>query len=195
MEWQIKVCNLWVKSEGLCAAKSWWKSCNPLYHTNCKAWRRLCYGVGGFHQLQNWGFVPGEEQIKSDRLSQHTAASHNPIWNAGCVSRVCTHKIMTQSIPVNTARGTLKAKSNSMSFNWCIGRHNQRTCIPLNRCEMNLTDKSELKQPTSATRLWQLLQESWAKLSSVNQSSVKRMLRICEAVIAAKGGHFDELKV
>ena len=35
--------------------------------------------------------------------------------------------IMTQSIIINSARGTLKVKSNSMSFNWCLGRRNQRT--------------------------------------------------------------------
>ena len=35
-----------------------------------------------------------------------------------------------------------------------------------------------------------------AELSSVYlQSLVERMPRICEAVIAAKGGHFDESKV
>ena len=26
--------------------KSRWKSCNPLYHTNRKAWRKLCYSEG-----------------------------------------------------------------------------------------------------------------------------------------------------
>ncbi len=59
-----------------------------------------------------------------------------------------------------------------------------------------LDRKVRAKQPTSAAHLWQLLQESWAELSSVYlQSLVERMLRICEAVIAAKGGHFDESKV
>ena len=41
-----------------------------------------------------------------------------------------------------------------------------------------------------------LLQESLAEQSSVYlQSLLERMPRICEAVIAAKGVHFDELKV
>ena len=56
--------------------------------------------------------------------------------------------------------------------------------------------KVKAKQPTSATHLWQLLQESWAELSSVCiQSLMERMQRICEAVIAAKWGYFDETKV
>ena len=29
--------------------------------------------------------------IESDRLSQHTAASHNPIRKVVCGSRICTH--------------------------------------------------------------------------------------------------------
>ena len=48
-------------------------------------------GGGGFCQLQSWGFVPGEGQIESDQLSQHTAALHNPIWNLVCGSKICTH--------------------------------------------------------------------------------------------------------
>ena len=60
------------------------KSWNPVHHTNRKALRRLCYSVEGFCQLQSRGFSPGKEQIESNRLSQHTAASCNPIWNAAC---------------------------------------------------------------------------------------------------------------
>ena len=41
----------------LSVAKSWWKSCNSLYHTNCKASRKLCYGMGGGLQLVGQGFV------------------------------------------------------------------------------------------------------------------------------------------
>ena len=55
--------------------------------------------------------------------------------------------IMTQSIQVNSPRGLLKAKRNSPSFNWCLGRGNQQTKILLNWCGMNLTKKSELNQP------------------------------------------------
>ena len=43
-------------------------------------------------QLQSRVFAAGEEQIESDRLSQHTAASRDPIWNATAFeSRICTH--------------------------------------------------------------------------------------------------------
>ena len=56
-----------------------------------------------------------------------------------------------------------------------------------------LDRKFQDKQPTSAAHLWQQLYESWAELSSVYfQSFGERMLRTSEAVIAAKGGHFDE---
>ena len=49
------------------------------------------------------------------------------------------------------------------------------------------------KQPTSAAHLWQLLQESWAELFSVNSSLWWKECR--ESVIADKGDHFDESKV
>ena len=50
-----------------------------------------CYEGGGLFQLKRWGFAPGEGQTKSDKLSRYTAASHNPIWNVACGSRICTH--------------------------------------------------------------------------------------------------------
>ena len=56
--------------------------------------------------------------------------------------------------------------------------------------------KVAVKQATSAAHLWQLMQENWVEQFSVYlQSFVERMPRIYEAVIAAKGGHFDESKV
>ena len=42
-------------------------------------------------KLQSWIFAPGERQIESNQLSQHTAASHDPIWNMACGSRICLH--------------------------------------------------------------------------------------------------------
>ena len=32
-----------------------------------------------------------EGQMEPDRLLQHTATSHDPIWNAACGSRISTH--------------------------------------------------------------------------------------------------------
>ena len=56
--------------------------------------------------------------------------------------------------------------------------------------------KVRAKQRTSVAHLWQLLQESWVELSSIYcQSLVERTLRICEAVIATIGSHFNESKV
>ena len=53
-------------------------------------------------------------------------------------------KIITQSIQVNSARGILKAKRNSTSFNWC---------------GMNLTKKLELNNP----QVWLTSGNSWRK--------------------------------
>ena len=36
-------------------------------------------------------FTSDEEQIELDRPSQHTAASHDPIRNVVCESRICIH--------------------------------------------------------------------------------------------------------
>ena len=56
--------------------------------------------------------------------------------------------------------------------------------------------KVRAKQRISEAHLWQLLQENWTELSSVYlQFLVVRIQRIWEAVIAAKGGHFDASKV
>uniref|UniRef100_A0A672IYI2 Transposase Tc1-like domain-containing protein n=1 Tax=Salarias fasciatus TaxID=181472 RepID=A0A672IYI2_SALFA len=52
------------------------------------------------------------------------------------------------------------------------------------------------KQPTSATHLWELLQQTWEELSEDSLISVvERMPRVCSAVISAKGGYFDESTV
>ena len=55
--------------------------------------------------------------------------------------------------------------------------------------------KVRAKKATSVVQLWHLLQESCEELSSVYfHSLVKRMPRICEAMMEAKWGHFDESK-
>ena len=59
-----------------------------------------------------------------------------------------------------------------------------------------LDRKVKAKQPTSATHLWELLQQSWEELSEEYLISiVERMPRVCSAVISAKGGYFDESKI
>ena len=71
--------------------------------------------------------------------------------------------------------------------------------VDLNFIELvwdELDQKVKAKQPRSMVHHWELLQESWEELSYLNlQSLVERMPRICEAVIVAKGGHFDDSKV
>ena len=58
-----------------------------------------------------------------------------------------------------------------------------------------LDQKVKARQPINAVYFWQLLQESWAELSSVySQSLFERMSRICESMIAAIRGPLDEWK-
>ena len=56
--------------------------------------------------------------------------------------------------------------------------------------------KVKAKQSTTVAHLEQLLQESRAEQSSIYiQSLLERMPTICETVIAAKEGRFDEWKI
>ena len=59
-----------------------------------------------------------------------------------------------------------------------------------------LDRRVKAKQPTSATHLWELLQQWWEELSEQYLISiVQRMPRVCSAVISVKGGYFDESKI
>ena len=61
----------------VCAAKTWQKSWNPLYHTKHKAWKRLCYGVGAFANY----IVKDLHQLKG-KLNQscyHSIRQHHAI--------------------------------------------------------------------------------------------------------------------
>ena len=56
-----------------------------------------------------------------------------------------------------------------------------------------LDRRVKAKQPTSATHLWEFLQQCWEELSEQYLISiVERMPRVCPAVISTKGGYFDE---
>ena len=59
-----------------------------------------------------------------------------------------------------------------------------------------LDRRVKAKQPTSATHLWELLQQSWEELSEEYLIFiVERTPRMCSAVRSAKGAYFDESKV
>ena len=59
-----------------------------------------------------------------------------------------------------------------------------------------LDRRGKAKQPTSATHLWQLLQQCWEELSEQYLISIaERMPRVSSAVVCAKGGYFDESKL
>ena len=92
------------------------------------------------------GFAPGEGQIESvweafanykvgdllevkHKLNQtgYCRITRSYLEHGLWVKDLYSCKIKTQSLLVNSARSTLKRKRNSMSFNWCLGRHNQQT--------------------------------------------------------------------
>ena len=67
-----------------------------------------------------------------------------------------------------------------------------QTYIPLTWSGMNLTNKSQLNN----LQVWLTSGNSCRKArQNYLQSLMERMQKICEAVIAAKGGDFDESKV
>ena len=104
-----------------------------------------------------------------------------------------SYKIMTQSILVTSDRGTFKAKRKARpSTNVLAGTsswlESYWTGVGW------IWPKVQDQPPKSASRFWQLLQESWGKVFSVNfRYFVKRMPKIW-AVIAAKREHCDESK-
>jgi transposase len=52
------------------------------------------------------------------------------------------------------------------------------------------------KSPTSKSHLWQILQQSWSEINNVTlEKLVKRMPRLCKAVIKNNGGHIDEANI
>ena len=59
-----------------------------------------------------------------------------------------------------------------------------------------LDKRVKAKLPTSALHLWELLQKSWEDMSGdFLLKLVNQMPRVCEAVIKAKGGYFEESKI
>ena len=103
---------------GLCAAKSQWKNCNPLYHTNwesCGIFLPMVKSGICTRWWANW--------IRPAIIAYYSITwSHleGGLW----VKNLYSCKITTQSMLINSTRGTLKVMSNSKSFNWCLGRCN-----------------------------------------------------------------------
>ena len=69
----------------------------------------------------------------------------------------------------------------------------------LNPIEMDwgeLDRRVKAKGPTSAKHLWELLQDYWKTISGdYLLKLIKRMPRVCKAVIRAKGGYFEETRI
>ena len=59
-----------------------------------------------------------------------------------------------------------------------------------------LDRKVRNKQPTNAVNLYEMLTEAWDEISSdYLMKLIARMPRVCNAVIKAKGGYFEESKI
>ena len=152
---------------------------------------RLSYG---FCKLQSWGFVPGEEQIKLDRLSLHTAASCDPIW---LVSREFV--LMQDNDPKHTSKFCQRCIKSKEEHHVLQLMSWSAQSADLNHIELVWDDrKGRAKQATSTAYPWQIFQESWAELSSVFlQSLVERMPKwlpfagiYCEAIDTDKRESF-----
>ncbi|CAJ0936037.1 unnamed protein product, partial [Ranitomeya imitator] len=69
----------------------------------------------------------------------------------------------------------------------------------LNPIEMvwgELDRRVKAKGPTSAKHLWELLQDCWKTIpGGYILKLIKRMPRVCKAVIKAKGGYFEEPRI
>ena len=135
------------------------KEQQPLHHTNHKAWRRLCYGEIEWERERE-SVCEGLLPIAKSRICTRGRANWiRPVIIAYCsimrfhlecslwVKDLYSCKMMTQSRLVDSTRGTLKAKRNSTSFNWGLGRHILQTSITLNWCGMNLIKNSKLNNP------------------------------------------------
>ena len=120
------------------------ESCNPLYHTNCKSWRRLCYSVGAF---TNWKFEDFHQVTgKLNQIGYHSILQYHAIPSrTWLVAQVFV--LIQDKDPKHTSKLCQRYIRNSTSFNWCLGRRNQRTWNPSNWYEMNLTKKSNLNDP------------------------------------------------
>ena len=118
MDWRIKVWNLWVKLEGLCSAKSW---CIIISINH----------VG--HSVTVWVFLPvaksGNYKNYRTNWIRPTITAYSSITWSSLEYDLLQWFVPTQdnyrNILVNSPRGTIKAKKNSMSFNWCFGRCNR----------------------------------------------------------------------
>ena len=85
----------------LCAAKIWWKSWYSLYHTNRKAWRRLCDGVGSFCKLQCRDLHSVKGILNHSMLQHHAIPSGTRLMDQGFV-------IMKDNDPKPTSKPSQK---------------------------------------------------------------------------------------
>ena len=151
---------------------------------------------GGVCQLQSWEFASGEGQM--NQTSYHSILQHHMI-PSGMWLVAQGFVLMQDNDPKHTCKlcqRYIKSKKEQHVLQLMSWLAQSADLKPIELVWDELDWKIRAKQPTNVTHLWCFLQESWVELSSVYlQSLVERMLRICEEVIVAKGGHFDDSKV
>ena len=146
MDWQIKLWHLWLKYEDLYVSKSWWKSCIPLYHTNHKTWRRLCYGVGDFAKVRDLHQVKSKLNQTSYHSihQQHVIPSRTQLVAQGFV-------LMQDNDPNYTSKLCQRYIKNKEEQHVLQLMSWTAQSADLNPIELVW---DELDQPTSAAHLW-----------------------------------------
>ena len=149
----------------------WWGGA----FANCK--------VGDLHQVKGKLSLTGYHSI----MQHHTIPSGTRLVGQGLV-------LIQDNDPKNTSKfcqRCIKNKEEQHVFQLMSWPAQPADLNPIEPVGDELNLKVRAKQATRVAHLMQLLSETWAELSSVyHQSLVKRMPRICEAVIVTKVGTF-----
>lgn len=93
-------------------------------------------------------------------------------------------------------RGFLEEKQKRRVLNYMHWPPQSPDLNPIELLWEELDRKVRLKGPTSKTNMWEILQDTWNEITVETLFKLtSRMPRLCQAVILAKGGFFDESKI
>ena len=156
--------------------------------SHCEAWRRRCDGGGGFA-----GDTVGDLFKIEGILNQH--GYHSILQRHAIPSGL---RLVGPSFIFQQDSDPKHTSGLCKGYLLC-----QMTWPPqspdLNPIEMvwgELDRRVKAKGPTSAKHLWELLQDCWKTISGdYLLKLIKRMPRVCKAVIRAKGGYFEETRI
>ena len=146
-------------------AKSWWKGCNPLYYSNHKAWRSLCYGMGSFANFEVGDLHKG----KLNKASYHSILLHHAIPTR--TRLVGQGFVLMQDNYLKhiskLCQSYIKSKEEQHILQLMFWLAQSADLNPIELVWDEHDQKVRAKQVKSVAHLWQLLQESWEELSSV----------------------------